>query len=48
MGDNQKRCQMSEEVKERNIALEMTVRIFFFPLLSWLKCIMWQWLHLEE
>jgi len=29
MGDNQKRCLMSEEVKERNITLEMTVWGFF-------------------
>lgn len=29
MGDNQKICQMSEEVKERNITLEMTVWVFF-------------------
>jgi hypothetical protein len=29
MGDNQKRCQMSEEVKERNITLEMTIWVFF-------------------
>lgn len=29
MGDNQKRCQMNEEVKETNITLEMTVWGFF-------------------
>jgi len=30
MGDNQKRCQMNDEVNERNITLEMTVLGFFF------------------
>jgi len=34
MGDNQKWCQMSEEVKERNITLEMTVRVFFYVKLA--------------